>query len=57
MALTVGQVNMWVVELDVLASLHNSPLLREIADALNEGAVTGRIYINQADQIEGINNE
>ena len=57
MALTFSQVNMWVMELDVLASLHNSPLLREIADALNEGAVTGRIYINQTDQLEGINNE
>ena len=45
------------MDLDVLASLHNSPLLREIADALNEGAVTGRIYINQTDQLEGINNE
>jgi len=49
--LTVNQVEGWVVELTVLASIHNSPLLREIADTLNEGAVTGRIYINQ-DQIQ-----
>ena len=51
MAITVSQVEGWVVELTVMASFHNSPLLREIADALNEGAVTGRIYIYE-DQIQ-----
>jgi hypothetical protein len=55
--LTVSQVEGWVVELTVMASIHNSPLLRDIADALTEGAVTGRIYINQTDQLKGINNE
>ena len=51
MTITVSQVEGWVVELTVLASIHNSPLLRDIANALDEGAVTGRIYIND-DQIQ-----
>jgi len=50
-ALTVNEVEGWVVELTVLASIHNSPLLRDITNALEEGLTTGRIYIND-DQIQ-----
>lgn len=44
---TTAQVAMWVTELDVMASFHNSPILREIANALDEGLITGRIYIDE----------
>lgn len=52
MPLTVSQVTNWITELEVVASISNSPLLREIANALDEGLVTGRIYINDDTQLD-----
>lgn len=52
MSLTVSQVTNWITELEVVASISNSPLLREIANALDEGLVTGRIYINDDTQLD-----
>jgi hypothetical protein len=43
-ALDINTTRDWIVELTVLASIHNSPVLREVANALDEGITTGRLY-------------
>jgi hypothetical protein len=49
MAVDVNTTREWIVELHVLASIHNSPVLREIASVLEEGITTGRIYFDFTD--------
>lgn len=45
MAINAEKVRGWIAELQVIASMNNNPILRDIADTLDEGVVTGRIYI------------
>lgn len=43
----------WIAELQVIASMNNNPVLRDIADALDEGVVSGRLYFEETTN-EGI---
>ena len=56
MAINAEQVRGWIAELQVTASMNNNPILRHIANTLDEGVVTGRIYINEPNN-EGKVNE
>jgi len=47
MAINAEQVRGWIAELQVIASMNNNPILRDIADTLDEGVVSGRIYIEE----------
>jgi hypothetical protein len=56
MAINAETVRGWIAELEVIASMNNNPILRHIANTLDEGVVTGRIYINEPNN-EGKVNE
>jgi len=47
MAINSEKVRGWIAELQVVASMNNNPILRDIADTLDEGVITGRIYIEE----------
>lgn len=55
MAIEGDKAQIWIEELFAMASIANNPILREIADAIEEGVITGRLYFNQVE--EGIDNE
>jgi hypothetical protein len=55
MAIEGDKAQIWIEELFVMASIANNPILREVADAIEEGVTTGRLYFNQLE--EGIGNE
>lgn len=55
MAIEGDKAQVWIEELFAMASIANNPILREVADAIEEGVTTGRLYFNQLE--EGISNE
>jgi hypothetical protein len=55
MAIEGDKAQVWIEELFAMASIANNPILREVADAIEEGVITGRLYFNQP--AEGIGNE
>jgi hypothetical protein len=55
MAIEGDKAQIWIEELFAMASIANNPILREVADAIEEGVTTGRLYFNQLE--EGIDNE
>jgi hypothetical protein len=55
MAIDSNKAQIWIDELFAMASIANNPILREVADAIEEGATTGRLYFTQLE--EGIDNE
>jgi hypothetical protein len=55
MAIEGDKAQVWINELFAMASIANNPILREVADAIEEGVTTGRLYFNPLE--EGISNE
>lgn len=55
MAIEGDKAKEWIEELFAMASIANNPILREVADAIEEGVTTGRLYFNQP--TEGAINE
>ena len=55
MTISTDKAQIWVEELFAMASIANNSILREVADAIEEGMVTGRLYFNPTE--EGIENE
>ena len=47
MAIEGNKAQIWIEELYIMASIANNPILREVADAIEEGVTTGRLYFNQ----------
>jgi len=55
MAIQGNKAHVWIEELYAMASIANNSILREVADAIEEGVTTGRLYFTQP--VEGIDNE
>jgi hypothetical protein len=53
MAINAEKVRGWIAELQVIASMNNNPVIRDIANTLDEGIISGVIYIEETTN-EGI---